>query len=131
MWTLKSTGRPRSTCDYDSNRVYQALAYVTHKAPYVYPIVGGRKVEHLKGNIEALALKLTTEEIDEIEDALDFDVGFPMNMLFGLHDPSFKYKSRLTTADITILKNNAWLESPEKLKPIEAKNWEEKEPKIE
>jgi len=29
-----------------------ALAYVMRKAPYVFPIVGGRKVEHLKGNIE-------------------------------------------------------------------------------
>lgn len=29
-----------------------ALAYVMHKSPYVFPICGGRKVEHLKGNIE-------------------------------------------------------------------------------
>ncbi|KAK3318643.1 norsolorinic acid reductase [Apodospora peruviana] len=33
-----------------------ALAYVMRKTPYVFPIVGGRKVEHLKGNIEALTL---------------------------------------------------------------------------
>ncbi|KAJ4149405.1 hypothetical protein NW754_000845 [Fusarium falciforme] len=26
-----------------------ALAYVMHKTPYVFPIVGGRKVEHLRG----------------------------------------------------------------------------------
>lgn len=29
-----------------------ALAYVMHKSPYVFPICGGRKIEHLKGNIE-------------------------------------------------------------------------------
>ena len=33
-----------------------ALAYVMHKAPYAFPTCGGRKVDHLKGNIEALGL---------------------------------------------------------------------------
>ena len=58
-----------------------ALAYVMHKSPYVFPIVGGRKVEHLKGNIEALKLRLTNEDIEEIEAAYPFDMGFPMNFL--------------------------------------------------
>ncbi|KAI4159152.1 MAG: hypothetical protein LQ342_006799 [Letrouitia transgressa] len=60
-----------------------AFAYVMHKSPYVFPICGGRKIEHLKGNIEALALQLDREEIEEIEAAYPFDVGFPMNMLGG------------------------------------------------
>ncbi|KAL8871231.1 MAG: hypothetical protein Q9174_002899 [Haloplaca sp. 1 TL-2023] len=58
-----------------------ALAYVMHKSPYVFPIVGGRKVEHLKGNIEALKLRLTDEDIEEIEGGYEFDMGFPMNFL--------------------------------------------------
>lgn len=58
-----------------------ALAYVMHKTPYVYPIVGGRKLEHLKGNIEGLSLELTPEEIEEIEGANKFDIGFPLNMI--------------------------------------------------
>ncbi|KAL8764722.1 MAG: hypothetical protein Q9194_006876 [Teloschistes cf. exilis] len=58
-----------------------ALAYVMHKALYVFPIVGGRKVEHLKGNIEALGLKLTEEDMAEIESAYEFDLGFPGDML--------------------------------------------------
>ncbi|KAL9578496.1 MAG: hypothetical protein Q9212_005683 [Teloschistes hypoglaucus] len=58
-----------------------ALAYVLHKAPYVFPIVGGRKVEHLKGNIEALGLKLSEDDVKEIEGAYDFDLGFPGNFL--------------------------------------------------
>lgn len=57
-----------------------ALAYVMHKTPYVFPIVGGRKVEHLKGNIEALSLELTDDEMKEIEDAVPFDIGFPMSL---------------------------------------------------
>lgn len=56
-----------------------ALAYVMHKAPYVFPIVGGRKVEHLKGNVEALGLELSDEELKEIDDAAPFDIGFPFN----------------------------------------------------
>lgn len=60
-----------------------ALAYVMHKAPYVFPICGGRKVDHLKGNIEALGLQLSEGEIEEIEQAYPFDVGFPHNMLSG------------------------------------------------
>lgn len=58
-----------------------ALAYVLHKAPYVFPIVGGRKIEHLKGNIEALELELSEENIAKIEGAADFDIGFPLNFL--------------------------------------------------
>lgn len=59
-----------------------ALAYVMHKYPYVAPIVGGRKVEHLLGNIEALGVVLSDEDIAEIEGAYDFDLGFPMTFLF-------------------------------------------------
>ncbi|KAM0797072.1 NADP-dependent oxidoreductase domain-containing protein [Usnea florida] len=58
-----------------------ALAYVMAKAPYVFPIVGGRKIEHLKGNIEALGLELSEEDVAEIEAAAPFDVGFPLNFL--------------------------------------------------
>lgn len=64
-----------------------ALAYVMHKSAYVFPIVGGRKVEHLKGNIEALGLKLTAADVEEIEEAYPFDIGFPLNFLGGSARP--------------------------------------------
>jgi aryl-alcohol dehydrogenase-like predicted oxidoreductase len=61
-----------------------ALAYVMHKAPDVYPIVGGRKIQHLKENIAVLTIRLTDEEIKEIELAgQDFKMGFPHNALGG------------------------------------------------
>ncbi|KAI9821620.1 MAG: hypothetical protein M1832_003294 [Thelocarpon impressellum] len=60
-----------------------ALAYVMHKAPYVFPVVGGRKIEHLKGNIEALALELDAKDFEEIEGATPFDIGFPLSFLSG------------------------------------------------
>ncbi|KAH8681531.1 norsolorinic acid reductase [Xylariales sp. PMI_506] len=60
-----------------------AQAYVMHKTPYVFPIIGGRTVEHLKQNIEALTLSLSDEDIEEIENAVPFELGFPHNFLWG------------------------------------------------
>jgi diketogulonate reductase-like aldo/keto reductase len=54
-----------------------ALAYVMHKAPHTFPIVGGRKVEHLVSNIEALGLRLSEEEMEMIDNAYGFEIGFP------------------------------------------------------
>lgn len=101
-----------------------ALAYVMHKTPYVFPIVGGRKVEHLKGNIEALGIKLTQQEIDEIEDAEPFDVGFPQSFLFGAGGKP--YRSRYTTNDIYLVNSNYPLETVQKVNPIEPRQGEEK-----
>ncbi|KAK9342609.1 NADP-dependent oxidoreductase domain-containing protein [Lipomyces starkeyi] len=58
-----------------------ALAYVLAKAPNVFPLVGGRKVEHLQDNIQALKIKLTTEQIEYLESVKPFDVGFPNNFI--------------------------------------------------
>jgi aryl-alcohol dehydrogenase-like predicted oxidoreductase len=58
-----------------------ALAYVVHKAPHVFPIYGGRKTDHLKGNIDTLTLSLSDKEMAEIDNAWPFDVGFPLSFL--------------------------------------------------
>ncbi|KAI0403731.1 norsolorinic acid reductase [Xylaria palmicola] len=63
-----------------------AQAYVTHKTPYVFPIVGGRTVEHLRANIAALTLSLSEEDMREIEAAAPFDLGFPGSFYYA--DPS-------------------------------------------
>lgn len=47
------------------------------KAPYVFPIVGGRKIEHLHANIEALDIALSDEQIAYLESILPFNKGFP------------------------------------------------------
>ncbi|TQN65790.1 putative aryl-alcohol dehydrogenase AAD14 [Colletotrichum shisoi] len=62
-----------------------ALAYVMQKARYVFPMVGGRKVEQLEDNIKALSIRLTEEQIQKIEGYKTFDIGFPMNVI--LDDP--------------------------------------------
>ncbi|GLB44427.1 putative aryl-alcohol dehydrogenase [Lyophyllum shimeji] len=57
-----------------------AIAYLLQKTPYVFPIIGGRKVEHLMANIEALDIALTDEQIAYLESVADFDIGFPGNL---------------------------------------------------
>ena len=44
-----------------------AIAYVMQKTPYVFPIIGGRKVEHLQSNLEALSVSLTSKHIAYLE----------------------------------------------------------------
>ncbi|KIX93305.1 uncharacterized protein Z520_10948 [Fonsecaea multimorphosa CBS 102226] len=58
-----------------------ALAYVMQKTVNVFPIVGGRKVEHLQANIKALSIKLTDEQIQFLESQSDFSPGFPSSFV--------------------------------------------------
>ncbi|KAL2217441.1 putative aryl-alcohol dehydrogenase Aad14 [Thermoascus aurantiacus ATCC 26904] len=58
-----------------------AIAYVMAKAPNVFPIIGGRKVEHLYDNIQALKIKLTKEQIEYLESVRPLDLGFPSNLI--------------------------------------------------
>jgi diketogulonate reductase-like aldo/keto reductase len=57
------------------------------KAQYVFPITGGRMVEHLMDNIKALSIKLSDEQIKELESAVEFNYGFPTT--FVGTDPHF------------------------------------------
>jgi aryl-alcohol dehydrogenase-like predicted oxidoreductase len=60
-----------------------AIAYLMHKAPYVFPIVGGRKVEHLLANLEALDISLDDKQINYLESIIPFDSGFPSSFIVG------------------------------------------------
>lgn len=44
-------------------------------------MVGGRKVEHLKQNIQALDISLSPEQIHRIDDAKPLDFGFPYSVI--------------------------------------------------
>ncbi|KAL4914565.1 NADP-dependent oxidoreductase domain-containing protein [Aspergillus aurantiobrunneus] len=61
--------------------LHVALAYVMDKAPYVFPIVGARKVSHIEGSIGGLGVTLDEGEIGQIEAAYEFDFGFPHSFL--------------------------------------------------
>ncbi|EJD04793.1 arylalcohol dehydrogenase [Fomitiporia mediterranea MF3/22] len=59
-----------------------AIAYVMQKTTFVFPIIGGRKIEHLMANIEALKISLSDEQISYLESIIPFDLGFPQR-IFG------------------------------------------------
>ena len=48
-----------------------------HKTQYVFPIIGGRKIEHLYQNLEALEISLSPEQIQTLDNIVPFDKGFP------------------------------------------------------
>ena len=54
------------------------------KTPNVFPIIGGRKVEHLHANIAALSIALSDEHIAKIEAASPFDKGMMYNVFVCL-----------------------------------------------
>lgn len=70
-----------------------AIAYVLQKTTHVFPIVGGRKVEHLMDNIEALKISLTSDQIKRMESVLPFDLGFPLSMIGDGTQPSWLMKT--------------------------------------
>ncbi|KAG7093276.1 hypothetical protein E1B28_006959 [Marasmius oreades] len=70
-----------------------AIAYVMHKSTHVFPIIGGRKIEHLEQNLEALDINLSNEQIKSLESQAPFDPGFPLSMIGDGAEPSFLLKS--------------------------------------
>ena len=61
-----------------------AIAYVMQKQPYVFPIIGGRKVEHMLANIEALEIALTDAQIAKIEAVSPCEPRFPATLIVSL-----------------------------------------------
>ena len=54
-----------------------ALSWVHHQGDDVFPIPGTKQVKYLEENIAAFGVKLTKEELAEIEEAVPFEqVGF-------------------------------------------------------
>jgi aryl-alcohol dehydrogenase-like predicted oxidoreductase len=99
-----------------------AMAYTMHKAPYVFPIVGGRKVEHLKGNIAALGVSLTEEDAKEIEKAYVFDPGFPHTFLSGTLFTGESPEGAAGPGDVWLTKlmgNFDWVEAETPIKPAQ------------
>lgn len=99
-----------------------ALAYVLKKAPYVFPVIGGRKVEHVQRNIEALSVELSPEELDDLDSTVPFDVGYPLSFLF--ETPQQKYRSDMTTRHIWQIATSARLETVSKPQAVESRQSE-------
>ncbi len=54
------------------------------KTPYVFPVIGCRKLEQLQANTEALDIALSPEQIKYLENVLPFDLGFPHAMVVSI-----------------------------------------------
>ncbi|KAL5324869.1 hypothetical protein ACEPPN_005988 [Leptodophora sp. 'Broadleaf-Isolate-01'] len=97
-----------------------ALAYIIRKAPYVFPLVGGRTVEHIKGNIEALNVELTEGDVARIEEAYYFDPGFPHTFLSGTLFGEDTPASAEGPQDVwltNLMGTFDWVQGPKAIKP--------------
>jgi len=101
-----------------------AIAYLMQKTPYVFPIIGGRKVEQLEANIESLSISLTPEQMKYLESIVPFDPGFPHTMIVSFQ--CRKCVSNLTEISTQgngsdyapLLKMAAYLERQPPVQPI-------------
>ncbi|KAF5591041.1 alcohol dehydrogenase [Fusarium pseudoanthophilum] len=98
-----------------------ALAYLFYQSTYVFPIVGVNTVEHVKAMPEAMKIKLSKEEIDEIHEASPYNPGYPMN--FTQYMQPVKYDLSWTPADNQQYQMSAWIDAPPKRLPYQPKDW--------
>ncbi|KAG1872391.1 NADP-dependent oxidoreductase domain-containing protein [Suillus subalutaceus] len=75
-----------TTPNWERNETERAMStalekVAKEKTPYVFPIIGGRKVEHLEANLESLTISLTTEHVKYLESIVPFDPGFPSTFI--------------------------------------------------
>ncbi|KAJ7362790.1 aryl-alcohol dehydrogenase [Mycena albidolilacea] len=76
-----------------------AIAYTMHKAPFVFPIIGGRNPEQLLANIEALDIALTPEHLAYIDGILPFDKGKLARNMVGEYGTYPHVLGRFSTFD--------------------------------
>lgn len=95
-----------------------ALAYVRQKSPYVFPIVGARKLEHIQDSIAALHVSLTDKEIEDIDASHDFDPGFPHTFLSGTLFNDEVPRGASAPGDVWLTKMLGSFDWVEKPKPI-------------
>jgi aryl-alcohol dehydrogenase-like predicted oxidoreductase len=97
-----------------------ALAYIRQKVPYVFPIIGCRNVEHLKGNIAALGVRLSEDDIKVIDGAYVFDAGFPHTFLSGTLFNDASPVAAKGPADVWLTKltgNFDWVDAEKAIQP--------------
>ena len=82
-----------------------AIAYVMQKTRYVFPLIGGRKVEHLIENIKALNIHLTDQQIEYLESVVPSHVPFPMVHFGGDPHETGKHIVVASTAQVAWQQN--------------------------
>ena len=54
------------------------------KTPYVFPVIGGRKPEHLRANLEALSIALTDEHLKQLDGVVPLPPTFPYTLIVSV-----------------------------------------------
>jgi aryl-alcohol dehydrogenase-like predicted oxidoreductase len=101
-----------------------ALAYILQKTPYVFPIVGQRKVSHLEDSIAGLSVTLSEDDIKDIEGAYEFDYGFPHTFLSGSMFDGSTPRQVQSPGDIWLMNLAGtfdWVDQPKAIRPYNGK----------
>ncbi|WRT70902.1 uncharacterized protein IL334_007901 [Kwoniella shivajii] len=64
-----------------------ALAWARQSVADCFPLIGGTNIENLKSNIDSLKITLSSEQMEKLDKAVDFDWGFPHD--FVGRDPHY------------------------------------------
>ncbi|KAH8994618.1 aryl-alcohol dehydrogenase [NADP+] [Lactarius akahatsu] len=88
-WERTEEGRKMCLVLEEVAQEVAAIAYHLLRMPYVFPITGCRKVEHLRETLKALDITLTPERTQKIEGATTFEIGFPFKTFGTGATPSF------------------------------------------
>lgn len=91
----------------------QALAYLFAQSPYVFPIVGVNTVEHVNAMPAAMDVKLTKDEVLQIQAAKKFQPLFPVDFLYNFRNDQ-PYHLGLSPADQQQYQMSAWINAPPK-----------------
>lgn len=66
--------------DHDATPAQISLAWMVNKKPYIVPIPGSRHLNRIEDNSKAAQIKMTPEEVAQIDKAID---AVPMSEVFG------------------------------------------------
>jgi aryl-alcohol dehydrogenase-like predicted oxidoreductase len=62
-----------------------ALNWLLRQPAVTSPIIGATSLQHLNQNLGSLGWELTSEEIERLDEASFFDVGYPYDFITQLH----------------------------------------------
>lgn len=88
----------------------QALAYLRHQSPYVFPVVGVNTVGHVEALPDSLGIALSKEDVESIHEASPFEPPFPMNFLYN-YKRTQKYNLGLTPANNQQYQMGGWIDA--------------------
>lgn len=109
-----------SSLDPPATITQVALSYVMQKAPFVFPIVGGRMLEHIQGNIAGLSVSLTEDDVGRIDSAYPFDPGFPHTFLSGslFQGAGAPQRGAYNPSQVWLLKTLGTIDFHEEVQPL-------------